>query len=173
MTLEIPNISLGEFGYEGTISLEAWDDFLTKKNGVYGLDIGGDMVMEDPQIEDEHVAAFHYIVENQNTIRDTVLEVLFRNYKDLQEYYGYEGEELERFMPDINEINELKNLIGLLNVHIMNVYKDGMAYFGLEFDCTWDEEHGFGVMIYKNNVVELGGADMSILTWVAERANSQ
>jgi hypothetical protein len=173
LTLKIPNISLGEYGYEGTICLEAWDDFLTKKNGVYGLDLGGDTVMADPKIEDEHVAAFHYIVENQNAIRDIVLKVLFKNYKDLQDYYGYEDEELERFMPNINEINDLKNLIGLLNVHIMNVHKDGMAYFGLEFDCTWDEEHGFGVMIYKNNVVELGVADISILTWVAERANSQ
>lgn len=81
MTLKIPNITLGEFGYEGTIALEAWDDFLTSKNGVYGLDIGGDMVMENPVIEDEHAATYRYIVENQNTIRDSVLEALFENYK--------------------------------------------------------------------------------------------
>ncbi|WP_200961726.1 DUF6985 domain-containing protein [Paenibacillus sp. Soil724D2] len=173
MTIKIPNISLGEYGYEGTITLDAWRGFLTKKNGAFGLYFGGDMVIDNPTIEDEHIAAYRYIVDNQYAIRDAVLEALLKNYKDLQEHYGYEDEEAEQYMPDVNEMGDFKKLIGLINVHVMNVYKNGMAYFGLEFDCTWDEEHGFGVMMYKDNVVELGGANKSILTWVAERAKNE
>lgn len=43
-----------------------------------------------------------------------------------------------------------------------------MAYVGYEFRCTWDEEHGMGVMTHKNRVVAIGGADVSILEWIAE-----
>ena len=38
-----------------------------------------------------------------------------------------------------------------------------------EFYAVWDEEHGLGVMMYRNKVVAMGGADMSFLTWVAEK----
>jgi hypothetical protein len=56
-------------------------------------------------------------------------------------------------------------LIGLSNVHILSVARDGI---GLQFGCTWDEEHGLGVMTHRDRVVQVGGADTSFLTWIAE-----
>ena len=35
--MKIPNLSLGNFGYEGTIELLAWYKFLGDSNGVYGI----------------------------------------------------------------------------------------------------------------------------------------
>ena len=83
--------------------------------------------------------------------------------------YGHDEDEAEEIMPDIKDEADFKDLIGLSKVHIMNVYKNGLAYTGYEFTYTWDEEHGFGVMMYEDSVVATGGSDMSFLTWVAEK----
>lgn len=165
----IPNIKLGEYGYKGSIELNAWDDYLTDLNGVYGLNIGGDMVEDNPSITKEHVAAYNYAINNQNSIRDSIIRILMEKYPEMQSEYGYDEDEAEEFMPDVTEAEDFKDLIGLSSVHIMNVYKNGMAYTGYEFTCMWDEEHGFGVMMFQNNVIDMGGADISFLTWVAKK----
>jgi hypothetical protein len=164
----IPNVSLGEFGYEGTISLPAWREFLDGEEGVYSFDIGGDMVLDNPSILPEHIEAFNYAINNQNEILDTIVHALYENYSDMQSEYGYDEDEIKEFMPNVEDINDFKSLIGLSAVHIMNVFKEGFAYIGYEFSCIWDEEHGFGVMMHKDRIVKLGGADISILSWVAE-----
>ncbi|WP_443147011.1 DUF6985 domain-containing protein [Paenibacillus sp. HWE-109] len=33
----------------------------------------------------------------------------------------------------------------IINKYLIN----GIGYFGFEFDCLWDEEHGFGVMLFR------------------------
>ena len=167
--METPNVSLGEFGYEGTIELQSWNEFLTGLNGIYGLDIGGDMVEEKPTIAQEHIAAYNYAIENQDVIKNSILKELIKKYSGLQSEYSYDEDEAAVYMPDIEDVEDFKNLIGLSRIHIMNVFKEGIAYTGYEFSCTWDEEHGLGVMMYRNKVVAMGGADMSFLTWVAEK----
>ena len=39
---------------------------------------------------------------------------------------------------------------------------------GFKFGCTWDDEHGLGVMTHRGHVVEVGGADTAFLEWIAE-----
>ena len=34
--------------------------------------------------------------------------------------------------------------------------------------CTWDEEHGIGIILHGDHALELGGADTVGLLWVAE-----
>jgi hypothetical protein len=36
-----------------------------------------------------------------------------------------------------------------------------MSYVGLEFGCSWDKEHGFGVMLHGSRVFDIGSADTS------------
>jgi hypothetical protein len=50
----------------------------------------------------------------------------------------------------------------------MAVTRSNAAYVGLEFGCTWDEEHGVGVMTHQGRAVKIGGADTAFLAWVAE-----
>ncbi|WP_427846650.1 DUF6985 domain-containing protein [Brucella pituitosa] len=42
-------------------------------------------------------------------------------------------------------------------------------YFGAELACTWDREHGYGVMFHGTNVVNSGGGDIPNLSWIANR----
>jgi hypothetical protein len=42
-------------------------------------------------------------------------------------------------------------------------------YVGFEFGCTWDDEHGLGVLMHGERVVDVGGAETAFLLWIAER----
>ena len=72
-------------------------------------------------------------------------------------------------MPDIFSADDLKPLVGLYAVNVHQIEKDALPYLGFEFGCTWDSEHGLGVLRHGTRVVEVGGADTAILLWIAER----
>jgi hypothetical protein len=92
-------------------------------------------------------------------VASAVLEGLLAEYPRLQELYGYEGAERKTYMPDVSRTEEFRPLIGLHIVHFVPLLKEGLPYVGYEFGCTWDGEHGLGVLMHGNRVVEVGGAD--------------
>jgi hypothetical protein len=116
----------------------------------------------------EQAAAFQFLVDHDGSVHASVLGALFESYPDMNDSYGYDDEEADELMPAINAPDQLKSLIGLSTVHVLPVSRDGVAYIGFEFGCTWDSEHGLGVMTHKDRVVKVGGADTSFLEWIAE-----
>jgi hypothetical protein len=176
----IPNIKFIDNSLEGTIRLPIWKDFQSRQgaygsldgnknsNGEFQISIGGDMCMDNPTIMIEHVKAYEYLIEYSKEVCNLILKKLFMEYKNLQTDYGYDEEELKEIMPNVDNIEQFKELIGLSQIHLMNVNKDGIAYIGYEFGCTWDEEHGLGFMTHKDRIIDFGGADVSFLTWVAK-----
>jgi len=186
---KIPNLEIEIFGsskssikrIKGFVTLSAWSGFqsrqgpyasvdqTTPSDGKVKLDIGGDMVVEEPIVTQEHVNAYNFLVTNQEKIRDTILNSLLTKYPELQELYDYDPETAADIMPNVNNVSQFKSSIGLSSIHLMNVSKDDIAYVGYEFGCSWDDEHGLGVMTHQDRVIEIGGADTSFLTWVAEK----
>ena len=67
----------------------------------------------------------------------------------------------EKLVPEINNISDFKNAVGLSTIHAMEGDKDGFAYIGYELGCDWDNEHGIGIMMHKERVVEIGQANTS------------
>lgn len=177
----IPGLTKGKFGFEGDITLKAWQGFQTRKgpyasidsdngsDGIFRISTGGDMVDNHPEVKDFHVMAYKFLTEHQEKIKNAILISLFAEYQDIQADYGYKGDEKNAFMPDISVTDDFKRLIGLANVHLLNVEKEGFGYVGYEFGCTWDGEHGLGIMTHKDRIIKIGGADISFLTWVANR----
>jgi hypothetical protein len=161
---------------EGTIKLNVWIGYQSRRgaynssdneeqsDGTVNLNIGGD----NPEITIEHVNAYNYLTQHQDTIKDTILASLLVKYKDIQEQYGYDAEDAASIMPDVDHVSQFKSLIGLSTVHLLNVNKDETAYVGYQFGCTWDDEHGLGIMTHKDKIIQIGGADTSFLTWIAE-----
>ena len=178
---KIPNISLVDNDLEGTVSLPIWKNFQSrqgaygsldtdkKSNGVFAISIGGDMVMDNPTITTEHVNAYEYLTTHSQEVYNAVLGKLFAEYQNLQTDYGYDEEDKKGIMPDIENIEQFKDLIGLSQIHLLNVSKDNFAYVGYEFGCSWDDEHGLGFMTHKDRIIDFGGADTSFLTWVAKK----
>jgi hypothetical protein len=60
-------------------------------------------------------------------------------------------------------------VIELSCIHVMKEAKDGVAYIGFGFGCTWDREHALGFMTHCGRVVEVGGFDTSFTWWIADR----
>ncbi|MDA7028234.1 hypothetical protein PJ311_16910 [Bacillus sp. CLL-7-23] len=157
----IPNVSLGSYGYEGTVKIEAWNKLSSHR---FRLTINTET------INNVHKTAYNWLIDHQNEMKKLILKQLFDMYPEIQDDYGWDLNEEERakYLPDVNSSNQLFDLIELCNIHIHDVSNDGMAYVGYELACTWEEEHGLGVMTHKNRIVAIGGADTSILSWIAE-----
>jgi hypothetical protein len=175
----IPGLAKDEFGFGGEIQLDAWRDFRNvegghglgraQSDGTCWLTTGGDAANENAEIRDYHVKAYTFLMNHQNRIRDCILEQLMELYENLQTEYGYRDQEKQECMPDVSRRDDFKRLIGLSSVHLVNVEKDGVGYVGYEFGCSWDPERGLGVMTYNDEIIQIGGADVAFLSWVAKK----
>lgn len=61
-------------------------------------------------------------------------------------------------MPDVATPQELSELLELQNIYIL----DG-AKIGFQFSCSWDMEHGLGVMTRKGEVINIGEAEVAFM----------
>lgn len=111
----------------------------------------------------------NYIIDNQHSILNIILNDLFKNFHKIKETYQCDDCNSQDYMPDIEEIETLKYLIHPRSIHILNIEKDNLCYVGFEFNCEWDEEHGYGVMTHKQRIIETGGADTAFLNWIAQK----
>ena len=156
--------------------LPSWAGYQTR-NGPYGSissDSPSDGVVkiyapdrdESPPTEQDR-ASVQWLLDHEAEVASTVLEGLLAEYPRLQRLYSYEGADSEALMPDVSSSEDFRQLIGLHNVHVLQLLKDGIPYVGYEFGCTWDEEHGLGVLLHGTRVVEIGDAQTSFTLWIA------
>lgn len=151
--------------YSGSITLPVWTAFFGEDAESLHYDIGGDM--QKSRLSKNHKAGLKYLEDNQQAVLNAILEELFLQYPRLQVEYGYEEEDKNDFMPDITKPEDFAELLSPISIHVLSVYKDKFPYIGYEFFCSWDNEHGLGVMMYQDRVVKIGGAEDSFLSWVA------
>ena len=179
----IPGLISNEdgFGYGGEIILPAWKGFQSRNgpycsidspkpsNGKCQIFVIPEYEEEDWAVQEYHIKAYDYLIENQDEIKQRMLNALINEYSKLQEMYAYEPEEKEEYMPDVKDTDDFKKILGLSIVHLIDVEKDGYCYVGFELGCNWDDEHGVGIMTYKDRIVKIGGGDTAFLTWIAEQ----
>jgi hypothetical protein len=176
-----PPLEWDQFFWAGDVVLRSWAGFQSRR-GAYGSvssrdeSDGSARLTITPEKDDaptpplpEQVRAFQFLLGNEHSLSISVLAAIFSEYPTLRNSYDYDEEEAVELMPEIERAEQLRSLIGLSNIHVLSVAKDGVAYLGFEFGCTWDNEHGLGVMTHRDRVVEVGGADTSFLAWIAER----
>ena len=60
-------------------------------------------------------------------------------------------------MPNICAPHELGRLLELQNIYILLSGKT--VKIGFEFSCSWDMEHGLGVMTQSDKVVKIGSGE--------------
>jgi hypothetical protein len=168
------------FSWETKAQLPSWIGFQTR-NGPYGS-ISSDSPSdgwvtiafvregddESPLTEQER-SCVQWLLDHEAEVASAVLKGLRAEYPRLQQIYGYEGAEREQFMPDLSSPEDFRQLIGLHEVHVRQLRKEGLPYIGFEFGCTWDGEHGLGVLMHGSRVVEVGDANTAFTLWIAER----
>ena len=180
MPAEMPEFRLeDDLWWAATVQLPSWRGFQSRR-GPYGSQdsdspSGGVVQLvfapegrgTEP-LTDSEMSSIRWVIDHEASISSALLSSLLKEYPSLQEQYGYSGEEKTQLMPDIKSIAGFQDLIGLHAINIHQVEKDGIPYVGFEFGCTWDDEHGLGVLMHGTRTVEIGGADTAILLWIAE-----
>jgi Domain of unknown function (DUF6985) len=180
-----PPLRWNEFSWAGKTKLKSWAGFQCRQgaytsqssdepsDGAVTINVIPSERSADVPPSAEQVNAFRYLVEHEDVIRDAVIAAILEEYPRLRQNFFANG--FGEDIPVIERPEQLKDHIGLGIVHILPVVKDGAAYIGFEFGCTWDEEHGLGLMTHQGRVVEMGmgigkiaGADIASEEWVAE-----
>jgi hypothetical protein len=181
----LPPLKWDGYTWTGQIVLRSWGGFQTRQgpyfrrssdqpsDGTARLSIHGEDGDPPAPPNQEQVAAYRYLVEQEKAVSDSVLQAIFAAYPDEREaFIDAVEDDLADLCPEIDRPDELKSLIGLGLVHILPVVRDGTAYVGFAFGCVWDGEHALGVLTHTDRVILVGAAETAFNSWIA-RADAQ
>jgi hypothetical protein len=162
-----PPLKWDLYFWEGEVVLKSWAGYrLGRKkpsSGAARVSISPPGEVERATPSPEQAVAFRHLLAEEKLIHDTVLHAIFDYYPG-EAIYNEEDEP-----PPIRRPQQLRTKISLSEVHVLDVVRDGAAYVGLQFRCTWDQEHGCGVMLHLDHVVATGQADTSFHAGIARR----
>jgi hypothetical protein len=179
----MPELTSTDFAWDGyfwtaTVRLSTWQGFQSRR-GAYGFKdtdhpSDGSVALifapegrdESPLIESE-LRLVRWAVQHAQEMQRSLLEKLLLEYPAIQK--KYRGFAHVNDLPPVQSADDFKTIIGLHGVNIHPIEHEGLPYVGLEFGCSWDCEHGLGVLMHGTRVVEIGGADTAILLWIAEK----
>lgn len=145
-------------GMVAPYALPAWAGFSHNQPGLEGARV---LFMLQPDDDEEladarcYSAAIAWFLARQEAVKAAALDAILGFTAKLREEYGIEDEDLD----ELSSASQLPPLLGLSFVHIWPHTKGGLPYFGLELECSWDVEHGCGVMFHGTRVVDIGGSD--------------
>lgn len=112
-----------------------------------------------------------WVVDHQDAVHDAMLNRLFEEYPSIREqtldFFG--DDEAKRVLPKVRFPKQLKDLVGVSSIFVHQIEQDGKPFIGVELGCTWEVEHGVGILLHGSRPLEIGGADTAILLWIAER----
>lgn len=134
--------------FDGKIKLEDCNDYFKET-----LNLGLVVFNKKSEVTIEHKKTYDYIIDNQKDIFNLVIDSLFEEYPKIQEESMLDDE----LMPNIKSADELIQMIKPVAIEIYD-NKNDEPHFGIEFNCTWDEEHGVGVQINGTDVISIGSA---------------
>jgi len=122
-----------------------------QSDGCVGISVSE--YLEEPQ--DFQQEALNYFDNNQKKVLNALCQGVIDYYPKLMEIYDY-MESTEDYFPKISTPADVKKIIGISHIEILDDEKDGIGYIGFGCACPWDEEHGLGVIMHKDRVIDVG-----------------
>lgn len=138
----------------------------------------GDVQINIMEVEDEiyeplpeQINAINFLLNNSAQLKDNLITALHHYVPDLKSMYFHNdhSEEALNYFPSTSEPEKYAALFGVGTVHVLMHHKEDISYIGIECGCNWDEEHGLGFVVHKNEVISIGCADDSFSEWKAIR----
>jgi len=127
--------------WTGTLRLPAWLARFGPRAGAMYVELPGDGDEEEPAAA--RVAGLRWLIAHDAAV-------------------------LDRIVAAVNA-EPRRGKIAPSTVIFHDVVRGKSPYVGFSFRCAWDREHGLGVMMHGLRVVEVGGADVAVLEWIARR----
>lgn len=179
---ESPQFVWNDFCWETEVNLPAFAGFQERK-GPYGAissdsPSNGDVTIslseegrdDSPATEDEKKFV-GWFIDNSSNVISSFLNIMLQAYPEIKSGYIEEyGDEVIDLFPQIDYAEDMKTVMGLVTIHIHNIAKDGIPIIGLEFGCNWEDEHGLGVLFWKDRILDIGHADTSFVNWIAKES---
>jgi hypothetical protein len=160
-TAEIKKMLLDE-----VIKLAVWNDYFPNTDTTLSIEFADD----EENITLEKINATKYLLEYQAVIQKNILQALLPKYQFWKEQYQNTVKDIAKLMPIIKTpLTDFRKFIYPTTIHVIPVNKNQLAYIGYEFSCLWDEEHGLGFMTHADTIIQVGSAEVSFLTWIAQR----
>ncbi len=143
--------------FTGDVELVGWSDFLKEDCNIL-YELVGKRIVKKPT--PRHKKGLKFLKSNQMEILNSMLNALLLEYPQMQTEYQYSEEEKNDFMPNITSVEEFAELLSPTVIYIQSKYEDDFPYIGYSFHCSWDSEHGLGVLMYKDKVIKIGDASI-------------
>ncbi len=174
-----PPLELDTNDWKGKDVLAAWigyytrdPDYTDEMNAEEKAKADGEFTFEFPRLDEddqnprppapEQVAAYAYLKEHQIELRDKILERFLKLFHEARAVWLKDDPDLE--LPKLETIDDMKENILFQQFYMHPYAKDGVAYFGLSFACTWDPDHGAGVLFHKDRIIDIGQAEQGFRT---------
>jgi hypothetical protein len=124
----------------------------------------------DPLSENE-IALVQWLIDNEAAVHHAMLEKLFDEYPNIRDQWlsFFDKEEASEILPRIKHPEQLKKIVGVSFINVHQISKNGIPFIGVELGCTWEQEHGLGILLHGTTALELGGADTAFLLWIARK----
>lgn len=114
--------------------------------------LGAPILVEIPNADGWLPAAIdrglHWLVDHQAAVGTAAIKALLKARPELS-------------------LRTLAKHVDVRTLVVHAVENGRRPYIGLGFGCTWDAEHGVGLMMHGAEVVGLGGADAALHEWIA------
>jgi hypothetical protein len=160
-----PTLTWTEYDWwEGEIELTGWADFRLPDAPSeaptvrFSLTVlPADQTASGAMPSPAQITAAAYLISESSTLAKVVCEAVLP-------YFNAALEAGHGFFDDLHPItspDEARGLLSLSSVYIHHHHQDGIALIGLGFGCAWDEEHGFGVLLHRSTVLDVGEAEVS------------
>ena len=177
------DLTPNDFRWDGyfwttTVRLDAWRGFQSRRGAYGSLDSAApsdgtvDVTFapegrEEAPLREAEVELVRWAVRHEGEMQNALLAALLLRYAALRAEPDYADAIEDELMPPVRDVDGFRPLIGLHSLNVHQIEKAGRPYVGFEFGCTWDDEHGLGVLMHGKRVVKIGGADTAILLWIA------
>lgn len=136
--------TIGSFSVSSTLYVRTYDE----------ADIEQDD-REAPPPSQEQNAAIGFFLGNQPAIYDEILRQLLRFCQQRHQEDPFFFDCLD----GVNSIEQLQPLVGQFDISIERDAADGFAWVALSGNCDWEVEHGTGICLWKDIVLEVGTHD--------------
>ena len=136
--------------YQGTVCLQEWEGYFQRQE-LYPL-----LVRVGELTDLQVVQGCRAFLERQYQILDVMMTALTDRYPLMQLEYGHLMSENAPEMPNILDKNDFAELLYPQRL-ILDLEKGCVL---AAFDCTWDREKGFGIVVRGEEVLQMDTAEI-------------
>ncbi|WP_437187452.1 DUF6985 domain-containing protein [Planctomicrobium sp. SH668] len=156
-------------GYRNSSQSNGIANSNTTSNGIVEIVFAPEGRGSNPLSKNE-IDLVKWLVDNQAIVHKAMLQKLYEAYPAIREQFldSFDEDDAKRLLPKIRSPNRLKSLMDVPSINVHQIMESGKPFLGVALECTWDAEHGVGILLHGETPLEIGGADTAILLWLAK-----